>query len=82
MSFTTEIKNEICSNNYSKLENICLLSGFKQADAPSGIVKTPSAAAMPKPPNIFAVFFISHSLFYYFYFEAIKLTDLFRSLNR
>ena len=28
MSFTTEIKNEICSNNYSRLENICLLSGF------------------------------------------------------
>ncbi len=28
MSFTTEIKNEICSNSYSRLENICLLSGF------------------------------------------------------
>ena len=28
MSFTTEIKNEICSNDYSKLENICLLSGY------------------------------------------------------
>ena len=28
MSFTTEIKNEICSNDYSRLENICLLSGF------------------------------------------------------
>lgn len=28
MSFTTEIKNEICSNDYSRIENICLLSGF------------------------------------------------------
>ena len=28
MSFTTLIKNEICSNDYSRLENICLLSGF------------------------------------------------------
>ena len=33
MSFTTEIKNEICSNNYSKLENICLLSGFVRNNA-------------------------------------------------
>ena len=33
MSFTTEIKNEICSNNYSKLENICLLSGFIRNNA-------------------------------------------------
>lgn len=28
MSFTTEIKNEICSNDYSRLENIAMLSGF------------------------------------------------------
>lgn len=28
MSFSTEIKNEICSNTYSRLEDICLLSGF------------------------------------------------------
>ncbi len=28
MSFTTEIKNEICSNEYSRLENIAMLSGF------------------------------------------------------
>lgn len=28
MSFTTEIKNEICSNTYSRLENICLLSAY------------------------------------------------------
>ena len=27
-SFSTNIKNEICSNEYSKLENICMLSGF------------------------------------------------------
>ena len=27
-SFTTEIKNEICANDYSKLENQCMLSGF------------------------------------------------------
>ena len=33
MSFTTEIKNEICSNDYSKLENICLLSGFIRNNA-------------------------------------------------
>ena len=33
MSFTTEIKNEICSNDYSKLENICLLSGFVRNNA-------------------------------------------------
>lgn len=33
MSFTTEIKNEICSNNYSRLENICLLSGFLRNNA-------------------------------------------------
>ena len=28
MSFTTEIKNEICSNEYSRLESIAMLSGF------------------------------------------------------
>ena len=28
MSFTTLIKNEICSNEYSNLENTCMLSGF------------------------------------------------------
>ncbi len=28
MSFTTEIKNEICLNDFSKLENIAMLSGF------------------------------------------------------
>ena len=33
MSFTTEIKNEICSNSYSRLENICLLSGFLRNNA-------------------------------------------------
>ncbi len=33
MSFTTEIKNEICSNDYSKLENICLLSGYIRNNA-------------------------------------------------
>lgn len=33
MSFTTQIKNEICSNDYSKLENICLLSGFVRNNA-------------------------------------------------
>ena len=33
MSFTTEIKNEICSNGYSRLENICLLSGFLRNNA-------------------------------------------------
>lgn len=33
MSFTTEIKNEICANDYSKLENICLLSGFIRNNA-------------------------------------------------
>lgn len=33
MSFTTEIKNEICSNNYSKLENMCMLSGFLRNNA-------------------------------------------------
>ena len=33
MSFTTEIKNEICSNDYSKLENICLLSGYVRNNA-------------------------------------------------
>ena len=33
MSFTTEIKNEICSNEYSKLENICFLSGFVRNNA-------------------------------------------------
>ena len=33
MSFTTEIKNEICSNDYSKLENIALLSGYIRNNA-------------------------------------------------
>lgn len=33
MSFTTEIKNEICSNNYSKLENLCMLSGYVRNNA-------------------------------------------------
>ena len=33
MSFTTLIKNEICSNNYSNLENICMLSGFIRNNA-------------------------------------------------
>ena len=33
MSFTTEIKNEICSNDYSNLENICFLSGFVRNNA-------------------------------------------------
>lgn len=33
MSFTTEIKNEICSNDYSKLENICFLSGYVRNNA-------------------------------------------------
>lgn len=33
VSFTTEIKNEICSNDYSKLENICMLSGFIRNNA-------------------------------------------------
>lgn len=33
VSFTTDIKNEICSNDYSKLENICLLSGFVRNNA-------------------------------------------------
>ena len=33
MSFTTEIKNEICSNNFSKLENICMLSAFVRNNA-------------------------------------------------
>ena len=33
MSFTTEIKNEICSNTYSKLENMCMLSGFLRNNA-------------------------------------------------
>lgn len=33
MSFTTEIKNEICSNDYSKLENIALLSGYVRNNA-------------------------------------------------
>ncbi len=33
MSFTTEIKNEICSNSYSRLENICMLSGFLRNNA-------------------------------------------------
>ena len=33
MSFTTLIKNEICSNDYSKLENICMLSGFIRNNA-------------------------------------------------
>ena len=28
VSFTTEIKNEICSNDYSRLEDIAMLSGF------------------------------------------------------
>ena len=28
VSFTTLIKNEICSNNYSSIENVCMLSGF------------------------------------------------------
>ena len=33
MSFTTEIKNEICSNDFSKLENICMLSAFVRNNA-------------------------------------------------
>lgn len=33
MSFTTEIKNEICSNSYSRLENIAMLSGFLRNNA-------------------------------------------------
>lgn len=33
MSFTTEIKNEICLNNFSKLESICMLSGFLRNNA-------------------------------------------------
>lgn len=33
MSFTTEIKNEICLNDFSKLENICMLSGFVRNNA-------------------------------------------------
>ena len=33
MSFTTEIKNEICSNDFSKLENICMLSAFVKNNA-------------------------------------------------
>ena len=33
MSFTTEIKNEICLNDFSKLENIAMLSGFVRNNA-------------------------------------------------
>ena len=33
MSFTTLIKNEICSNAYNNLENICMLSGFIRNNA-------------------------------------------------
>lgn len=33
MSFTTEIKNEICMNDFSKLENICMLSAFVRNNA-------------------------------------------------
>ena len=33
MSFTTEIKNEICQNNFSRIENICMLSGFIRNNA-------------------------------------------------
>ena len=33
MSFTTEIKNEICLNDFSKLESTCMLSGFLRNNA-------------------------------------------------
>ena len=33
MSFTTEIKNEICLNDFSRLENIAMLSGFVRNNA-------------------------------------------------
>ena len=33
MSFTTEIKNEICLNEFSRLENIAMLSGFVRNNA-------------------------------------------------
>lgn len=49
MSFTTEIKNEICLNSFSKLENICMLSGFLRNNA---IIKDDSLVVLTENPKV------------------------------
>lgn len=61
MSFTTEIKNEICSNTYSKLENMCMLSGFLRNNAE--IVDGEIAILSENPKVVRKVFSLFKELF-------------------
>ncbi len=49
MSFTTEIKNEICFNDFSRCENICLLSGFIRNNA---VYKDGSLIVLSENPKV------------------------------
>ena len=49
MSFTTEIKNEICLNSFSRLENISMLSGFLRNNA---LIKNDEIVVLSENPKV------------------------------